>query len=537
MGQIKVPLYDRDNQPQYLLCIAEDLTERHLAETALKESEARLAGILDTAEDGIISIDSNRCITMFNQAAEKIFGYNASEVLERPIELLIPARCDPPHDRNINQFDCSFEVASQMGESKTVFARRKDGTEFPAEISISKLELAGSTIFTAIIRDITERMLAEKNLREHQQFLESIFESAAEVIWVSERREDGDRYDYYTLTINQAIEKISGIPADWWVGKGVYESFRDLEVANKFKSQYDNCLQRRSRVNFEQYLTFSDGKEKCFFLTIYPLQNHLSSNEDRSRILGIAIDISDRKQAEKTLLELEKQREISQMQLRFFSMASHEFRTPLSTILVIVQSLISSLDRLPEEKVIKKLHQLEKVAKRMKDIINNILKINRGETDSLTIETKLLNPEKMCVSIVKEMQINAGKNRQIIFLSQGCNKLTRVDPELFNYILTNLLSNAVKYSPQDSKIHVILKSQPEKIILIVKDRGIGIPKSEVNQLFEAFHRGKNTENTPGSGLGLTVVKKCVDLHGGTIEVDSKEGLGTTFIVTIPTAKI
>lgn len=525
----KVPLYDLDDRPQYLLCIAEDITERHLAQVALQASEARLAGILDNAEDGIISIDSNRRITLFNKGAEKIFNYTTAEILGQPLELLMPDRFYPAHNRYITDFERSREVARRMGQRDAVFARRKDGSEFPAEVSISQLKLAGATIFTAIIRDITARKLAETNLRENKQFLESIFESAAEVIWVVERTEDGD---FCILTINQSIEKFTGIPPREWIGKGINETYQDPQIAAKFRSNYEICLQKETSVTFEHCCTLCK-QERYFLITMSPLQTSTRSTPDLVRILAVAVDISDRKKAEKTLLELEKQREVSQMQLRFFSMASHEFRTPLSTILVIVQSLISYLDRLPQEKILNKLYQLEKVAKRMTDIIDNILKINRAETENLQIETQLLNPEEICHSIVNEMRINAGKDRQITFASQGKNKRSPINPKLFNYILTNLLANAIKYSPRSSKIHVILKSQPAKLILIVKDHGVGIPKSELPQLFEAFHRGKNIENTPGSGLGLTLVKKCVDLHQGTIEVDSEPGKGTSFIVTIP----
>jgi len=525
----KVPLYDREDRPQYLLCIAEDVSDRHRAKIALEESQARLAGILDNAEDGIISINADRRITLFNKGAEKIFGYSTSEIIDRPLELLIPERFYPAHDLHITEFGRSGEIAREMGERGAVFARRQDGTEFPVEVSISKLKLEKSTIFTAIIRDITERKLAEKTLREHKQFLESIFESAAEIIWVAERTEDGD---FCILTINQSVEKFTGIPPQKWIGKRIDEVYRDPQIAAKFRSNYNICSQKETSITFEYDCAIS---KRCFLTTMSLLKTSDTSNSDRVRILAVAVDISDRKKAEKTLLELEKQRELSQVQLRFFSMASHEFRTPLSTILVIVQSLISYLDKLPREKIIKKLYQLEKVSKRMTEIIDHILKINRAETENLTIETQLLNPEKMCFSIVNEMQINAGKDRQIIFMSQGDTKLTRINPKLFNYILTNLLINAIKYSPDGSKIHLILRAEANKIVIIVKDRGIGIPKSDLPQLFQAFHRGTNIDNTPGSGLGLTLVKKCVDLQGGTIDVKSNLGKGTMFIVTIPTA--
>jgi PAS domain S-box-containing protein len=143
------------------------------ADKTLRASQARLAGILDTADDAIISLDGNQCITLFNQGAEKIFGYTAGEILGKPLDVILPYRLIDKHRRHVGEFAGSVESARKMGERREIFGRRKDGTEFPAEASISKVELEGETTFTAILREITERNRIEQALRDKNVELEN----------------------------------------------------------------------------------------------------------------------------------------------------------------------------------------------------------------------------------------------------------------------------------------------------------------------------------------------------------------------------
>jgi PAS domain S-box-containing protein len=165
-------LRDDSGRPQWGLGIVENITDRLRAEEALRSSEARLAGILDIAAEGVVSINENQRITLFNHGAESIFGYTASEVLGLPVDVLLPQRFTGDHSRHIREFADSPDITRLMSLRRAIFGRRKDGTEFPAEGSISKLDLGGQKIFTVILRDVTERKQAEEELRRTHDGLE-----------------------------------------------------------------------------------------------------------------------------------------------------------------------------------------------------------------------------------------------------------------------------------------------------------------------------------------------------------------------------
>jgi len=231
-------------------------------------------------------------------------------------------------------------------------------------------------------------------------------------------------------------------------------------------------------------------------------------------------------------LALEKEKTLNELRYRFFSMVSHQFRTPLSTILITAQLLGASPDKWTEEKKIKNIFRIESAAKSLTQLLVDILTINRAESGNIEFNPTRLNIQQFCKQLVAEMQTHAQPNHVISFSSQGECKNACLDQKMLHSILKNLLLNALKYSPQGGKVHLALICQPGEATFQISDQGIGIHVSDQPQVFEAFYRGKNVGNISGTGLGLTVVKKCVDLHGGQISVTSEVGVGTTFTVTI-----
>ena len=250
--------------------------------------------------------------------------------------------------------------------------------------------------------------------------------------------------------------------------------------------------------------------------------------------IAVQRDTTKRKQMDEIRLALAREQELNNLKTRFFSMASHEFRTPLSTALAAAQLLENSQATWENtEKRLRNLHRIQDSVKNMVQLLDDILTINRAETGKLAFNPKPLNLELYCHHFVEEMQLNAGTQHSISFTCQGQSTSVNLDEKLLRSILANLLSNAIKYSPQGGKIDCSLEFQSIIITIKVQDCGIGIPKVDLDRLFEPFHRGKNVKTIPGTGLGLVVVKKCVDLHQGTIEIVSTVEIGTTCLVTLP----
>lgn len=234
---------------------------------------------------------------------------------------------------------------------------------------------------------------------------------------------------------------------------------------------------------------------------------------------------------------LERERETSQLQRRFFSMVCHEFRTPLSTILMSAQILQNSNSQMRNPKAVRNLLRIEISVLRAIRLLDDIMTINQGETGRLQCQPRPINLGDFCRQVVEEIEMLGDGETKIDWAVKAENlprpPIVFLDEKLLRSILCNLLSNALKYSPSGAKVEMLALVEPFQVVLRVRDTGMGIAPTDLSRLFEPFYRAEDALTRPGSGLGLTVVKKCVDLHRGTITVESQLGEGTTFTVTLP----
>ncbi|HEY9626774.1 MAG TPA: ATP-binding protein [Coleofasciculaceae cyanobacterium] len=239
-----------------------------------------------------------------------------------------------------------------------------------------------------------------------------------------------------------------------------------------------------------------------------------------------------RQQLEQAQQKLAQEKELGELKLQFFSMVSHEFRTPLSVIAGSSQLLKEKLTNLVELDKLKNLFQIQASAKLMTQLLNDILTLARADAGKLECKPELLEMQFFCLNLIEDIQLFSEQPRSIKFEKYGTRTYAYLDEKLLYSILSNLLSNAIKYSPSDSSIYFTLTCEPDSVIFHIKDEGIGIPKEEQGKIFEPFCRGRNAGNVTGSGLGMAVVKKCLDLHQGELHVESQVGVGTTFTIKI-----
>lgn len=240
-----------------------------------------------------------------------------------------------------------------------------------------------------------------------------------------------------------------------------------------------------------------------------------------------------RQQAETLQHKLAQERELDELKLKFFSMASHEFRTPLSIILGSAQLLEESLQSVVEKQKLKSLQRIQSAARSMNKLLSDILTLARADAGKLEYHPKSVEMQSFCLNLIEDLRLSSASQHAINFAIQGDCTYARVDENLLYSILSNLLSNAIKYSSHNTKIHFSLTCETNALIFQIQDEGIGIPLESQKLLFEPFHRGENVERIAGTGLGLAVVKKCLDLHQGHIKVESEVGVSTNFTVTIP----
>jgi PAS domain S-box-containing protein len=245
-------------------------------------------------------------------------------------------------------------------------------------------------------------------------------------------------------------------------------------------------------------------------------------------------EITQRQRLENELRSaLLKERELNELKSRILTTISHEYRTPLTTILSSTQLIQQYESRLTSDKKQKHYHRIYTAIEYLTKLVNDVLFVEQVEASDLEFNPASLNVEQLAREVVEEFQLQVRDDRTIVLSCQDASTPVILDGNLLKLMLKNLLSNAIKYSPRGSEILVELIVEPTQVVFRVSDKGIGIPRSDRDQLFKAFERGSNVGTTPGVGLGLVIVKECVDFHGGEIVVDSEVGAGTTFTVILP----
>jgi signal transduction histidine kinase len=214
-------------------------------------------------------------------------------------------------------------------------------------------------------------------------------------------------------------------------------------------------------------------------------------------------------------------------------MASHEFRTPLASILLVAESLSFYRQKMTDEQIEQRLSNLREQVDHLRDIMDDVLQLSRLQARRAEFNPVDLDFDGLCRSVLDEFQSRPDFTHRLLYHCAAALPEVPLDKRLMRQIISNLVSNAIKYSPVDKTVSVRLGYTGDRLVLMVHDEGIGIPEADQKHLFEPFHRASNVGTISGTGLGLVIVKESVELHGGTIRVESQVDSGTTIIVTIP----
>ncbi len=247
---------------------------------------------------------------------------------------------------------------------------------------------------------------------------------------------------------------------------------------------------------------------------------------------------TQRKRAEQVIREqLEKEQKLNQLQTQFIHTVSHEYRTPLSIILACCHLLESNVERLDTDKQLRNCQKIRNSVKYMVGLLENMWLFKEAESGQLTFNPTPVDLERFCRQIVEEYQLMRNDRQEIQLTCRGKLGIVLMDEKLLQQILGNLLSNALKYSPDGGAVSLSINCKKNQVIFTIRDRGIGIPPEDQPHVFEPFHRAENVDVIRGTGMGLAIAKKAVDLHGGEISFESRVGVGTTFTVILPRGRI
>ena len=311
----------------------------------------------------------------------------------------------------------------------------------------------------------------------------------------------------------------------------------DLEEIARLK-QAGEYVQSGAPAKIWLGVPLSSGGRPFGVMAVQDHHNERVYGEEERQILSFVAGQTalaiERKRAENDLrVALAAEKELSQLKSSFVSMVSHEFRTPLEIILSSSNILDRYLERLPPDKRAAQLRAIRKSVHRMNDLIDDVLFLGKFDAGALCCQPVPLDLAAFCRRAANEIESASARQGVIHFASLDSNTDATADEGLLQHILTNILSNAVKYSPLDRAVEFTLNRRGTDAEFVIKDHGCGIPAADQARLFTAFYRGSNVGQTSGSGLGLVIAKRCVDLHGGTIHCQSEQGIGTTFTVTLP----
>lgn len=487
------------------------LMQRKLMEEALREGEERLQAILDNSTALIYVKDTEGKYILINAWFGILFEIGREEIKGKTDYDLLPAETAEvfrAHDQAV------LKARTPLDWEEVV--PHFDGLHTYLSIKFPLYNRAGEPYAVCgISTDITERKQAEDALQSSIATNRALLNAIPDLMFRINR--EGIFVNFKAAKENNLLMLKSE-----FLGKHLDEVL-PKEVAQLTMNSIEQAL-RTGEVQIFECQLMADN------LLDYEIRIAVSAENE---VMAIARDITERKQVEADIrTALEKEKELSELKSRFISMASHEFRTPLATILSSAELIEHYSHKWNEEKKLNHLQRIQTSVKHMTGLLNDVLLIGKAEEGKLECKPTLIDLLQFCRDLVEDMELTTSSHT-IAFRPQCQITTACIDEKLLRHILSNLLSNAIKYSPAGGTVYFDVICQQEEVVFCVQDQGIGIPLADQAQLFDSFHRASNVGTISGTGLGLAIVKKSVDLHGGKIAVQSEVSVGTTFTVTIP----
>jgi PAS domain S-box-containing protein len=556
---VKFPLPRVGGQGVTLGGISTDITERKRVEAALLETSERMRAILDTAVDSIITIDEHGMIQGVNAATTRLFGYAPEELLGRNVSVLMPEPYQREHDRYIRDY-LRTGMRKVIGIGREVWGRRKDGSVFPIELTVSETLLARGRLFTGLVRDISQRKEAERaqallievgvvlaQSLDMDTTLRSIASLAvkhlADYCMVDLLGEDGQLHRLVVLARDPAREEIiqRAIPYAPRLGTQspaarVFETGQ-LEVTEITPEWLGKAaLSEEHRAVLEELRPRSAVilplKARGRTLGVINLASTEPGRMTQPSVVAVAQGVADRAAIAIDNARLyQEAREAVRVREGVVAIVSHDLRNPLNAISLSASTLIKREEL--DERTAKAATRIYAAADRAHRLIRDLLDFTQARVGGIPVSPRVVSPGELARQVVEEIQ-SAYPERRLELRVEAEVKVS-ADPDRLAQVMANLLGNAVQHSPGGTPVRVIVRGEGEGVLFAVHNEGEPIPAELLPVLFEPFQRGREVRAGAGGslGLGLFISRQIVEAHGGRIEARSAAGKGTTFTVWLP----
>jgi PAS domain S-box-containing protein len=534
-------------------------------EHALRLAEARFVGVVEIAADAIISVDEQLNISFFNEGAERVFGYSADEVTGTPLNALLPERFRAGHGALVHGFGAGMDQARRMGHRREIAALRKNGEEFPAEASISKFRVGNVLTYNVVLRDVSERRRAE----DRQRFLsDAAGQLSATSLDYGTTMATLTRLAIPTLAECCTVDVLDGDAGITRVAAAHVDPDKEHVLRESARYQLQPASAHgilRVLIDGQPLLvpeitqemldgTAIDAAHRALLAEIAPRSMISVPLLASGHVLGaltLVATVSGRRYTEEDLavaIDLARRAALAVENARLFHEAqqatrarddmlgivAHDLRNPLSTILMASEMILETAQS-PERSVERdQIEMVRRAAASMNRLIQDLLDVKRVGSGGIVIEGRAQSVAVLVANALEVLRPLAAAASLSLESTLAPNlPPVRADPGRIQQVLSNLVGNAIKFTPKGGRVMIEARHEnPTEVRIAVRDTGPGMPLDQLPHIFGPYWQGRRSDRR-GVGLGLAIVKGIVEAHDGRVWVESRLGLGSEFIFTIP----